>query len=267
VRQFDPDTPAPVGSDNDYTALSLGSSYQAGLFTVTSRIEYRTDELQEKQGFMAGVYGEPVEGVGLSAAVRLLAVDRESGGRQDDSSVRFGLAWRPEGSRWVILDRLDIVSGGLTGGTGYDSRRVVNSLMADYRLGSRNELSVMYGTKYAIDTFGAREYTGLVSLLGIEHRFDITDRFDIGTRGSVAASSAGVRYGAGLSVGWQMLRDVWLSAGYNVAGFEDRDFYENEYTRHGPFFQFRTKIDQNTARAAFDLLGGTGLFGSARRGE
>ena len=53
---------------------------------------------------------------------------------------------------------------------------------------------------------------------------------------------------AGLSLGHSFAKNVWLSFGYNFAGFEDEDFAQARYTANGPYIQFRIKFDQDSLR-------------------
>ena len=57
------------------------------------------------------------------------------------------------------------------------------------------------------------------------------------------ALGAGVT-GVGLDVGFNLASNVWLSLGYNFAGFEDDDFDDARYTAEGPFLRFSIKADQ-----------------------
>jgi hypothetical protein len=51
--------------------------------------------------------------------------------------------------------------------------------------------------------------------------------------------------------------NVWISAGYNIAGYRDRDFAADRYTRQGPYLTMRLKVDQLSLGAASRaLLGG-----------
>ena len=47
------------------------------------------------------------------------------------------------------------------------------------------------------------------------------------------------------------MTNVWVSAGYNFAGFRDDDFSASTYTAKGAFIRFRYKFDQQTIK---DLL-------------
>jgi len=43
------------------------------------------------------------------------------------------------------------------------------------------------------------------------------------------------------------LTNTWISLGYNVIGFWDRDFSAGNFTARGPFVRFRFKFDQESA--------------------
>ncbi|MDB5989382.1 MAG: conserved repeat domain protein, partial [Herbaspirillum sp.] len=46
--------------------------------------------------------------------------------------------------------------------------------------------------------------------------------------------------------GYQLKDDLWLSAGYNVVGFTDRDFAGMADTAQGVYFRLRYKFDENS---------------------
>ena len=45
---------------------------------------------------------------------------------------------------------------------------------------------------------------------------------------------------------------MWVSVGYNVTGFEDRDFTGADYTAQGPYLKLRFKVDQESAKEFLD---------------
>ena len=49
-------------------------------------------------------------------------------------------------------------------------------------------------------------------------------------------------------MGVTVFENVWISLGYNFAGFRDDDFSGSNYTAQGPFITFRIKADQDTFR-------------------
>jgi opacity protein-like surface antigen len=59
--------------------------------------------------------------------------------------------------------------------------------------------------------------------------------------------NAGVHdYGAGVSLGYNVMDNLWLSLGYNVRGLNDRDFNDAGYSARGLFVSLRMKVDQDT---------------------
>jgi hypothetical protein len=90
----------------------------------------------------------------------------------------------------------------------------------------------------------------------MEVRHDLNKKWDIGFQGSLYKSyNADVSdYSYGVSVGYSMARNVWVSLGYNFDGFQDDDFSAAEYTSEGIFLKYRLKFDQNTADSILGLM-------------
>ena len=136
-------------------------------------------------------------------------------------------------------------------GNGQISTRVVNNLAVNYRIGSEGdghgwEASVYHGAKYVIGRFGDDRYTGFIDVIGFDLRQDLGPRIDLGLQASRqhSWSSHATSYSVGPSLGFSPGNGVWMSAGYNLRGFHDRDFEEARYTRQGPFVTMRMKFDQ-----------------------
>ena len=64
-------------------------------------------------------------------------------------------------------------------------------------------------------------------------------------------------FSGGPSLGISPAHNVWVTAGYNVSGYRDRDFSDDRYTRAGPYLTVRLKFDQLTlGKAGRAILGG-----------
>ena len=76
--------------------------------------------------------------------------------------------------------------------------------------------------------------------------YDITEKWDIGVLGSLFGDDDGARqYAYGLELGRLLSENLWLSLGYNWAGFEgDADLTGYEYTQRGVFIRLRFKFDE-----------------------
>lgn len=91
-------------------------------------------------------------------------------------------------------------------------------------------------------------YSGWSSLFGVDLRRDLTRVLDVGMHGTWLSSEAGGtrEHAVGIDIGINAARNLWLSVGYNFAGFDDDNFDASRYTAAGPYVRFRFKADQDT---------------------
>ena len=122
---------------------------------------------------------------------------------------------------------------------------------------NRWQTSLQYGAKFVRDTIDGVAYDGYTDLVGLESRYDLTPKWDVGLRGSVLHAWAvdQLDHSYGVSVGHNLMQNVWISLGYNLTGFDDRDFSAAESTSQGPFLRFRIKFDQVSLREAAGWFG------------
>lgn len=256
---FNANVPPASGSTEDYTAVSLGAGYRQSTWSWTGRIERRLSDSEEKNSILMGANGEPSPGMGLAAGLLVFDSRAVTGLDRRSGDLRFGLAYRPRETRWIVLDRLDFLVNEQKGGASdYDSRRFVNNFVANYASGRRVQISLQYGAKYVLESIDGTDYTGYTDLTGIELRYDLTKRWDIGYRISMLHSWSidQVDYGTSLSTGFNLGKNFWISVGYNLKGFKDRDFSRADFTCEGPFIKFRIKFDQMSARDAIKWFSG-----------
>lgn len=85
-------------------------------------------------------------------------------------------------------------------------------------------------------------------LLGGRLIYDVTENWDLGLQATVMRGRADGQSGAswqrslGAEVGYLMTTNLWLSAGWNWAGFSDRDL-SSDYTARGVYLRLRYKFD------------------------
>ena len=85
-------------------------------------------------------------------------------------------------------------------------------------------------------------------LFGLDARFDVSKRLDLGFVGTMRIGNGfnSYAYSGGPMVTFAPDKNMNVRLGYNVVGFEDRDFEESRYTRNGPYIQLDIKLDQTT---------------------
>ena len=256
IRQFDPDRELVSGSFNDdFLAIFTGAVYTAETWTANSRVEYRNSDTEERMTLLSGWYREPSMGHGLSAGLALYLSENLSGAETSSADFKIGWAWRKSDSRWSFLNRIDLIFEDTRMiGSEEESRRLINNFNANRRISARTQLSLQYAFKYVKSTFDGQNFSGYTDLVGLDFRRGFKNKWDWGAHTSVYHSyeSKIIDYGFGLDVGFNVRDNMWVTLGYNIAGFHDSDFTAARYTAEGPYLQISIKADQQLLKNISD---------------
>jgi hypothetical protein len=256
---FDDDVPMAQGTtNNDFTAVSIGATYTGVNFTLANRVESRNSETEHKTGAIVNWERNLIDGIGYAISTQLFDTNRADDSSAFDGNIRVSLGYRPLSSRWIILNRLDFKLNEEISflGEKFRQRKLVDNIVANFKPNRSHQLSLNYGIKYVVDNFDDQEFSGTTHLLGSEYRYDLTSFFDIGLHEQIlySVNSDNYLYSTGLSTGFNLAKNIWLSFGYNFDGFEDKDFSAAGYTAAGPYIKFRMKFDQDSASEILDWL-------------
>jgi uncharacterized repeat protein (TIGR01451 family) len=264
----------------DYWSASFGANYRTSTWTWNSRLEWRDGQQSNRYALTSNILRQTSKGVAVSGFGQFLKISRASGQEGTLATLGAGLAYRPLGSRLSILNKLEFKSDVLTGGIGgagsglfgfnsvqgadsIKNQRIVNNFSLNrvsrawstedrngntLDLNQRTQWSLYYGSKYSFDTFDTLKVSGYTHMLGIEARHDISRNVDIGLQASALhnLNSNTIEYSVGPQLGISPFTNGWLTFGYNIRGFEDRDFREGSYTQKGPHVTLRLKFDQES---------------------
>ncbi|MEB0138203.1 MULTISPECIES: OmpA family protein [unclassified Undibacterium] len=108
-----------------------------------------------------------------------------------------------------------------------------------------NYLTARYAAKVAEASDGTLDSTYWAHLLQGRYTRDLTKDWDIGVQAGVMYGKGGsLQKTAGLEIGYQVYKNLWLSGGYNFVGLTDRDLTGNEYTSKGVYLRLRFKFDE-----------------------
>ena len=283
----DPAQPVQAGGIRDrgpltenFVAVSGGATYRNALWGWNARVEARQSDSGDRYGFSTAFLRQVRDGVALSASAQAFSQRNQDGSIGLLADAQLSWAFRPLGSDWSMLDKLEYRLDSISGGTGQSimgqatlsargdarSARLVNNFVLNYSsdawrsedggdgkgsvfdLYQRSQLSLYYGSKYVADSYDGADYAGYTDILGAEARFDLTPRIDVGLRASVLHSWSQKTYAwaFGPSVGFTPFTNAWVSVGYNIRGFSDRDFESSHYTAKGAYLVFRMKFDQRS---------------------
>ncbi len=253
ARSFDPDRELTSGSRNeDFTAAYTGATFTTELWSANARLETRNADSEERVSMLMGWYRQPTTGHGLSAGLTMFQADNVLGNELKQANLKFGWAYRVADSKWSFLDRVDLVyDRAVTSAEEQQSWRLINNFNANRRISAASQLSLQYAFKYVRSELGGDGYTGYTDLLGIDYRRGFGDRWDAGVNSSIYHSyqSRVIDYGLGVDIGYNVGRNMWLTLGYNVLGFDDKDFEQARYTAAGPYLRFSVKADQRLLKA------------------
>ncbi|MGH8177559.1 MAG: OmpA family protein [Steroidobacter sp.] len=250
LEPFNANVPLASGTlSNDFLATFVGAMYRSDLWTFTSRLESRTSDDEDRLVAAGGFYREPIAGHAFSLATQWFDSQFANGSDAMAGDIQLAWAYRPVASQWIILNRLDLKHESRSDALGeFESARAINNLNSNWQLDARTQLGLQFGARYVRSTFDGERYSGFSGLYGLDMRRDLNERFDVGVHGTLLNSmSADVSdQSLGVDLGVTLARNVWVSIGYNFAGFRDDDFEASRYTAQGPFIKFRMKADQDT---------------------
>lgn len=245
--------------NSDFTSVTVGSAFRKHAWDWTARVEYKDTASEAKLNLLSDVIHNLDKGRQILAKVDVQRINGES--RENISAkVQLAYSYRPPDSDWRLLNRLDLAAVTSSADdpdtpAASRTRKFVNNLSANYMLSAATQVSLQYGLKYVLDNIDSDEYRGFTDLYGLEVRHNIGNQWDLGLQGSRYTSwhAANSDYSYGVSVGYSPAKNLWMSLGYNFAGFSDSDFSASDYTAQGIFLKYRFKFDQHSIEDLLDI--------------
>ena len=257
-----------------FTAVTLGASWRAERWTVTTRGEWRDGDLARRRGVTFGAIRQLGEGRMLGAGTIWTRATSPDGSRSELLDGTLALAWRPGGSRLAVLSKLELRADTALAGRGTAgadrlalgdlfaagstgrSRRVIASVSGNWTPWSRHgddsvqrvEIGLFGAVRAKLDGFEDQRIAGTTLLTGLDLRFGLTSRLSIGgsatLRSNLGERTTQVAYGPQVSM--SPTKDMVLTLGYTLSGYRDRDFTEARTTRRGAFATLRMKFDADS---------------------
>lgn len=124
----------------------------------------------------------------------------------------------------------------------------VVSTNANWQPRADTVLTARYAAKLALDQSGGLASRTVSHLVAGRVTHEINEDWDIGATAQVLfdKDTRGRQFAAGLEAGYQLRKNMWVSAGYNFLGFKERDLAGADATAKGVFARLRMKFDENT---------------------
>jgi uncharacterized repeat protein (TIGR01451 family) len=275
----------------DYTTLSTGHEYRAGRYLLSTRYEVRIGESADRHFLTTSGAFRSGDAWSYYLRERVSLADPDSGSGGFRAEGLFGAAYRPPAGGSQLLVRADhstaggeaVGAGGVPSGTattepassfGSGSPAVVRpgigigydrsffdrdshalSLATGARLTARQRLAVTaVARRVSADTDAGLPST-FTHLTSLHYTTQVHERWTVGgsLRRFAERYSKRLDYGYGAELGFLVLRNLWVTGGYNFAGFEDESSPGADETQRGPFVSVRFKFDERRLTQWNDL--------------
>ena len=175
-----------------------------------------------------------------------LTESKTGGASQLQERLQFGVAYRDSATNRINgLARYEFKRE--DGGTDFE-RRAVNMLSshADLQVARGLVVTGEYAAKHDIERVDGRWIAGNAQLASVRATRDLGERWDVGVAarvlGNATLSQRSTSLGA--EVGYRVVQNLWVSLGYNLSGFRDRDLADDNTTAAGAYVRMRFKFDE-----------------------
>lgn len=254
-----------TGSGQNATALTGGVDYTASeWWKASARLEWRRLDTPASSGVAQTEQDSWLSTVTVArkldrdwtALARNYYLATQNHGSLPDGwqdRLQLGLAWRPvDHNRLDALGKVEYKAESNINATEEWRRVHVGALQFNGHPSRPWWWSARLAGKRVAEQYprteggGSDRYTAW--LLGGRLTYDITENIDLGLQAAVMTGQASGQDGSarqhavGAELGYLLRSNLWLSAGYNVTGFSDRDL-SSDYTARGAYLRLRFKFD------------------------
>ncbi|MBI5695387.1 MAG: hypothetical protein HZC51_06550 [Nitrospirae bacterium] len=231
---------------DDFTALRAGAVYtQKETYKLTGRYEIRLGKGSTDQ--LATIGGA----VKATEDLTLFANERYFDSAYSENDLLFGAAYRPvrtDGLNALLKLRYKERSAEL------DDSRLIGSVNVNYRRDPKTDIMGQYACKLVSLTGMGSSFTDMVRVRVIR---DLCDCLSVNAHASVMRQRETNTWSLawGPEIGVKVVKNLWVSVGYNFSGYFDDDFEDADSWSQGPYFKVRFKFDENTPKDLLDIAG------------
>jgi uncharacterized repeat protein (TIGR01451 family) len=181
-------------------------------------------------------------------------MDSKSAGKTIQTRQQVGFAYREvDQNVWNLLGRYEHKYEDITGSPADSSTRMhIVSTHANYQANADIILSGRYAGKVVTSNKALTDSYVLDSLYWAQLLYgratwDFIKDWDASLQTGIYVGKGGAaQYAIGAEIGYQVVENLWLSAGYNLRGVSDPDLTANDYLDPGIYVRARFKFDENT---------------------
>jgi hypothetical protein len=277
----------------DFVALAGGYEYRAGSSLVSTRYEVNFNHVEVRHLITASGVFRLSDPWTMFVREQVYLSDPAEGANAARAEGLFGAAYRPAAGPFQFLLRVDhtqaggtpvtpggVPPGGVTSqpagsiatpprdpsapGLGTDYARygalasrdsLAFNFAAGFRVDPRNRLATTLIFKHAGLEIGTGIPSSVTWLAAVHYTSWIKERWTLGAslRRFTQRESGTTSYGEGIELGYLAMKNLWVTGGYNFAGFADTNFAGAEHTARGPFVSLRFKFDERSLASIRDV--------------
>lgn len=235
------------------TALTGGLEYTANpLWKGSTRLELREGQSQDSilsTIALASKLNRDWTVLGRNT-FSLLKNKGQAKGENKQERLQLGLAYRDTDSdTWNALGRIEHRTESDTTQPDIVLKRSVEllSLHANWQPRRPFTFSARYAAKWVNENSNGLASKNNAQLLAGRAVWEISPRWDVSLNAStlLGRGAAAKQYGLGAELGFMVMENLWLSAGYNWFGYKDQDLTASDYTNKGVFVRLRYKFDED----------------------
>lgn len=238
----------PAGTlitQDNFNSYVVGATYRNEPLVYQVKLEEKSGSLENKTHLSNNLYRKIDDEWSFSVGQDYLKVNSTTTNGLDTitQDIRGGLSYR--GKDNIVLGRLDWINQQQNAQT---TAKYVLNLHDNYKPNYDWELFSHVGYKYVVTTFDTQEYKGSSYLVSGGIRKYLNKDWDVGIQGLYAASPSvqTVSKGYGVSVGYNLFKNAWLSVGYQKLNAYDKNYSFDDSYVNGFFIKFRIKFDEET---------------------
>lgn len=243
---------ANAENNSDTTAATAGLEYlKNDNWKATTRIEGRWSDTSNTLIHTAAFAQKVSDDMTFLSKNTLNFVDNKGADQGDHLRDRFqlGLAWRDfDQNKLDVLSKVEYYyeDNQTNLESAFKRESYVTSTHVNYHPERQLTLSGQYAAKWSVLNEDNVKSSALTQLLSGRVIYDINERWDTSIQAGALWGNhgAGTRYLVGAEVGYLMATNLWVSAGYNVLGYQDNELANTSSTGQGAYIRFRFKFDE-----------------------
>ncbi len=245
------------GSGNgESSALTFGLDYTANpIWKGSARLELREGKSNDSILATVAAAAKLSKDWTMLARTSYSVLKNKGGmnGETEQDRMQAGLAYRDtESDIWNGLARIEHRDEKDDTQPSLKLKRSVDiaSIHANWQPRRPFTFSGRYAAKWVKEDSNGAVTRSQGQLISARAIWEFAPRWDASMHGSSiwSGGSRSRAYAIGLELGFMVMENLWLSAGYNFQGFRDDELTSGEFTNKGVYVRFRYKFDE-------DLLG------------